>query len=259
MCFDHNARPPIPAIAGGATDARDLTLTSADGTTFLAYAARAVNPSGAGMIVLPDVRGLHQYYKDLALRFAEHGVDAIAIDYFGRTAPSDDRGERFEYMPHVAQTKADAVQADVAAAAAFLRSPEGGSARSLFSIGFCFGGALSSVQSASGLGYAGVISFYGWPLGLPMPGVDRPHPIDFVSEFKAPILALYGGADQGIPPKAVQQFETALNAAGVAHETRVYEGAPHSFFDRQQAQFAEASADAWERIKGFVERNTQAA
>jgi carboxymethylenebutenolidase len=259
MCFDLNARPPIPAIAGGATDARDLTLTSADGTPFMAYAARAVNPTGAGMIVLPDVRGLHQYYKDLALRFAEHGVDAVAIDYFGRTAASNDRGETFEYMPHVAQTTNAAVQADVTAAAAFLRSPEGGSVRSLFSIGFCFGGALSSIQSASGLGYAGVVSFYGWPLGLPMPGVDRPHPIDFVSQFEAPVLALYGGADQGIPPEAVRQFGAALNGAGVVHETTVYEGAPHSFFDRQQEQFADASADAWERVKAFVERHTKAA
>jgi carboxymethylenebutenolidase len=259
MCFDLNARPPIPAIAGGATDARDLTLTSADGTPFMAYAARAVNPTGAGMIVLPDVRGLHQYYKDLALRFAEHGIDAVAIDYFGRTAAANDRGETFEWMPHVAQTTNAAVQADVTAAAAFLRSPEGGSVTSLFSIGFCFGGALSSIQSASGLGYAGVVSFYGWPLGLPMPGVDRPHPIDFVSQFTAPILALYGGADQGIPAEAVRQFDAALNGAGVAHETRVYEGAPHSFFDRQQAQFADASADAWERVKGFIEGNTKAA
>lgn len=259
MCFDHNARPPIPAIAGGATDARDLTLMSADGTRFLAYAARAVNPSGAGMIVLPDVRGLHQYYKDLALRFAEHGVDAIAIDYFGRTAPSNDRGETFDWMPHVQQTKDVTIQQDVAAAAAYLRSEAGGSARSLFCVGFCFGGALSSVQSARGTVDGGAISFYGWPLGLPIPGVDRPHPIDFVSQFKAPILALYGGADEGIPPAAIQQFDAALDAAGVAHETRIYEGAPHSFFDRQQAQFADASADAWERVKSFIERNTKAA
>src|SRR5438067_7462807 len=131
MCFDLNARPPIPAIAGGATDARDLKLTSADGTQLMAYAARAVNPTGAGMIVLPDVRGLHQYYKDLALRFAEHGVDAVAIDYFARTAPSNDRGESFDWMPHVQQTRDAAIQSDVAAAAAFLRSPEGGNARSL--------------------------------------------------------------------------------------------------------------------------------
>jgi carboxymethylenebutenolidase len=259
MCFDHNARPPIPAIAGGATDARDLTLTSADGTPFMAYAARAVNPTGAGMIVLPDVRGLHQYYKDLALRFAENGIDAVAIDYFGRTAPSGDRGESFDWMPHVQQATDAAVQADVAAAGAFLRSPGGGSARSVFCVGFCFGGALSSIQSARGVVNAGVVSFYGWPVGLPIPGVDRPRPIDFVSQFKAPVLALYGGADQGIPPEAVQQFEAALNAASVTHETRVYEGAPHSFFDRSQAQFADASADAWERVKAFVARNTEAA
>jgi carboxymethylenebutenolidase len=211
------------------------------------------------MIVLPDVRGLHQYYKDLALRLAEHGIDAVAIDYFSRTAPSTDRGESFDWMPHVQQATDAAIQADVTAAAAFLRSPEGGSATSLFSVGFCFGGALSSIQSARGVVNAGVVSFYGWPLGLPIPGVDRPHPIDFVSQFKAPVLALYGGADQGIPPEAVQQFDAALNAAGVTHETRVYDGAPHSFFDRSQEQFADASADAWERIKSFVARNTEAA
>lgn len=255
MCFDLTARPPIPPIAGGATEARDLTLTSADGTRFMAYAARAVQPSGAGMIVLPDVRGLHQYYKELALRFAEHGVDAVAIDYFARTAETDDRGESFDFMAHVPQTRPEALQADVAAAAVYLRSPEGGNVRALFSVGFCFGGALSFFQAASGLGYAGVIGFYGWPLGLSR-WPDRPKPIDAVSRFACPVLAIYGGADPGIPPEHVQQFDAALDRAGVPHETYVYAGAPHSFFDRQQAQYADASADAWERVRAFVARST---
>jgi carboxymethylenebutenolidase len=259
MCFDHHARPPIAPIAGGSTDAAELTLTSADGTTFMAYAARATNPSGAGMIVLPDVRGLHQYYKELTLRFAEHGVDAIAIDYFARTAPDDNRGESFEYLPHVMQTHDATVQADIAAAAAYLRSPEGGSVRGLFSVGFCFGGAISFSQSASGLGYAGVIGFYGWPLGLPLPGVDRPRPIDSAAQFKSPVLAIYGEADQGIPPDAIAQFDAALDAAGVACETYLYPNAPHSFFDRQQEQFADASADAWERVRAFIAKYTPSA
>ncbi len=55
-------------------------------------------------MVLPDVRGLHPFYEELALRFAEAGVDAIAIDYFGRTAGVGKRGADFEYMPHVGQT-----------------------------------------------------------------------------------------------------------------------------------------------------------
>jgi carboxymethylenebutenolidase len=259
MCFDHHARPPIPAIAGGATDARDLTLTSAHGTILMAYAARATNPTGAGMVVLPDVRGLHQYYKDLVLRFAEHGVDAIAIDYFGRTDTANDRGESFDWMPHVGQTKDAQVQADVAAGVAYLRSNEGGNVRALFSVGFCFGGALSFNQAASGLGYAGVIGFYGWPLGLPIPGVDRPRPIDSVAKYSCPVLAIYGEADQGIPPEAIQQFDAALDSAGVEHETYTYPGAGHSFFDRQQEQFADASADSWERVKAFIAQNTPGA
>jgi carboxymethylenebutenolidase len=259
MCFDHHARPPIAPIAGGATDARDITLTSADGTQLMGYAARATNPTGAGMIVLPDVRGLHQYYKELALRFAENGVDAVAIDYFARTAPSNDRGESFDWMPHVAQTKDATVQTDVAAAAAFLRSSEGGSVRALFSVGFCFGGALSLNQAASGLGYAGVVGFYGWPLGLPIAGVDRPHPIDSASKYACPVLEIWGEADQGIPPAAIQQFNATLDAANVPHESYVYPNAPHSFFDRQQEAFADASADAWARVKAFIAKHTPSA
>jgi carboxymethylenebutenolidase len=255
MCFGPDARPPIPPIAGGAATARDVVLASADGTRFAAYAARAARPTGAGMVVLPDVRGLHAYYKELALRFAEAGVDAVALDFFGRTAGLTDRGEAFEYLPHVGRTTPATLQADIAAGAAFLRSAEGGSARALFSVGFCFGGALSYLQAASGLGYAGVVGFYGWPLGLPR-WPDRPRPVDAAARFACPVLSVFGGADPGIPPAAVAEFDAALRRAGVPHESVVYEGAPHSFFDRRQTDFADASADAWQRVRAFVERHT---
>ena len=101
MCFDHDSRPPIPPIAGGALDAREIALDAADGNHFAAYLARAAESSGAGIVIYPDVRGLHAYYQDLALRFAENGVDAIAIDYFGRTAGIGDRGPGFPFGEHV--------------------------------------------------------------------------------------------------------------------------------------------------------------
>src|SRR5204863_7937912 len=134
MCVDNDSRPPITPIAGGSAGGRDLRLTSADGTRSMAYSARAAKPSGAGMVVIPDVRGLHQYYKDLADRFAEVGVDAVAIDFFARTAPSDDRGESFDYMAQVPQTRPETLQADIAAAAAYLRSAPGRQVRPLFSV-----------------------------------------------------------------------------------------------------------------------------
>ncbi len=258
MCFDADARPPIAPIAGGATDARDLVLTSSDGTPFAAYAARAARPTGAGMVVLPDVRGLHPYYKELALRFAEHGVDAVSLDFFARSAGLGERGEGFDYLPHVSQTKPETLQADIAVTAAYLRGKEGGAVRALYSVGFCFGGALSFLQATSGLGYAGVIGFYGWPLGLPR-WPDRPKPIDAVSRFACPVLAIYGGADPGIPASAITEFDQALERAGVLHESVTYDGAPHSFFDRRQTEFADASADAWRRVQAFIAKHGGAA
>src|SRR2546421_5212454 len=162
MCYSDDARPPLPPIGGAAADQGDLHLTSADGARLMAYFARASEPTGAGMVVLPDVRGLHDFYKELAKRFAEAGIDAVAIDYFGRTAGNEDRGEGFEYRPHVEQTKPETLDADVAAAIQFLKSPEGGAVKSVFTVGFCFGGANSWRQSATN-DIQGAVGFYGVP------------------------------------------------------------------------------------------------
>ena len=255
MCVDNDSRPPITPIAGGSAGGRDLKLTSADGARVMAYAARASRPTGAGMVVIPDVRGLHQYYKDLADRFAEIGVDAVAIDFFARTANTEDRSDAFDFMAQVPLTKPETLQADIGAAVAYLRTPEGGQARSIFSVGFCFGGALSYLQAASGLGYAGVIGFYGWPLGLKR-WPDRPKPIDAAASYTSPVLSIFGGADEGIPQAAVDEFDAALRKAGVKHDSTVYPGAPHSFFDRKFTEFAEASTDAWKRVQAFVGQHT---
>jgi carboxymethylenebutenolidase len=256
MCVDNDSRPPITPIAGGSAGGRDLKLTSADGARSMAYAARAAKPTGAGMVVIPDVRGLHQYYKDLADRFAEIGVDAVAIDFFARTANTDDRGDTFDFMALVPQTTPDQLQADIAAGGAYLKTAEGGQVRSVFSVGFCFGGALSYLQASSGLGYAGVIGFYGWPLGLKR-WPDRPKPIDAASSYRNPVLSIFGGADEGIPQADVDAFDAALRKANVKHDATVYPGAPHSFFDRKFTEFADASADAWKRVQAFVSQNTK--
>ena len=70
----------------------------------------------------------------------------------------------------------------------------------------------------------------------------------------APILALQGGDDPAIPVEDSQAFDEALSEAGVEHEVVVYEGAPHSFFDRKYEEFAADSEDAWNRVLAFVER-----
>jgi carboxymethylenebutenolidase len=250
MCYDADARPPLPPIRGAALDAGELTLTSADGTRVAAYAARAAAPSGAGIVVLPDVRGLHPFYEELALRFAEAGADAIAIDYFSRTAGTGRRGPDFDHGSHVPLTRHETLNADVAAAAAHLRSPDGGAVQRVYTVGFCFGGRLSFLQAASGIGAAGVIGFYGWPVGANRAGL--PAPADEAPRFGCPVLAIWGGADEGIGPDVVAAFDRAMDRAGAPHTTVVYPGAPHSFFDRRSSEHAAASADAWLQVLGFM-------
>jgi carboxymethylenebutenolidase len=248
MCFELDSEPPVPAISGAAISHDDLTLEAADGNRFAAFLALPDDPASTGIVILPDVRGLYRFYEELALRFAERGYAAVAFDYFGRTAGATKRGDDFEYMEHVQQTTPDQVQADVGAVVQHLRSL---GCTSVFTVGFCFGGRNSWLAAAAGHGLAGAVGFYGHPgerngvLG----------PTQRAAEMEAPILALQAGDDQNITAEVNAQFEAALELAGVEHEIVTYDGAPHSFFDRKQAEFAEASEDAWRRTLAFLEQH----
>jgi len=198
------------------------------------------------MVVLPDVRGLHHFYKELAQRFAEAGIDSVAIDYFARTAGMGDRSESFEYMPHVQQTTGETIGADAAAAIAHLKSKEGGAVKSVFTVGFCFGGSNSWNQSALNPGLSGCIGFYGRPM--------RSEP--FIPRMSAPLLVLVAGADGATTPEQSLEFDRMLSEAKVPHEQHVYEGAPHSFFDRTYDQWKDACDDAWRRMLDFVKRHS---
>ena len=245
MCFDSDSEPPIPRIAGAAVSHDDLTLTSADGTELAAFVAAPDDGTTTGVVILPDVRGLYHFYEELALRFAERGYSAIAIDYFGRTAGATKRDDEFEYMPHVEQTTDDGVQADTRAAVEQLR---GLGVTSVFTVGFCFGGRASWVAAASGHGLAGAVGFYGGPTR------ERggPSPVARVAQIECPILALQAGADPNITAEDNAAFDEALTRAGVEHEVVSYDGAPHSFFDRKQEEFQADSDDAWRRTLEFI-------
>jgi len=249
MCYAIDALPPLPPIAGGAADSEDLVLTAADGTKVAAFAARTAGPSGGGIVVLPDVRGLFHFYEELALRFAEQGVTAVAIDYFGRTAGAAKRDAEFPFMEHISKTRSVTIAQDVAAAVAYLRSPAGGSCRSVFTVGFCFGGSNSWMQTADGHGLAGVIGFYGNP-GPNM--ADRsPGPLARVGDFKA---------DPGVYRRCRREgFRHEVESANPENEVVVYPGAPHSFFDRSYEQYTDECVDAWRRMLAFIHKHTGAA
>ena len=251
VCFDADSHPPITPIAGAAVDGDLVTLTAVDGTRLSAFRARSSAPGTARMLILPDVRGLYTYYEELALRFAEAGIDALAIDYFGRTAGLGTRSAEFDYPPHVAQTTWAGLRADIEAGADALR--DGDPAARVFVVGFCFGGRLAFASNTLGLGLAGVIGFYGV---LAAARQDIPIPIEVAAQMGAPVLGLFGGADTAIPADTIAAFDRALASAGVAHDLVTYPDAPHSFFDRKADAHATESSDAWQRVLAFVAANS---
>lgn len=243
MCHSHDSRPPAPPEPGEVTEPGAVTLRSADGSPLLAHVARPAGRSRGRIVILPDVRGLHPYYRDLTVRVAEAGFDAIAIDWFGRTAGEGDRGEDFEWQPLIPQVDPADVASDVTTAAAHLE--EQGAAGPLFTVGFCFGGSQSWRLAASDVDLAGVIGFYGQPQR-----VD-----DVVESMHRPTLLLVAGDDAATSAEESAAFQARLTTAEVPFEAHTYEGAPHSFFDRSFAEWGAACDDAWRRILDFTARH----
>lgn len=252
MCFEFDALPPdlptgVARLAGGAA-AEVLELESADGSHFSAAFAGTSDSRGPAVVIYPDVRGLYPFYVALAERFAEAGHHAVAVDYFGRTAGLGPRGEDFDYVTHVPQTRSEQIQADTKAALELVAERTG--ERRAVGVGFCFGGGESFLATANReLGLVGAVGFYA---GLVRARWGLVGPMDRAADMHGPLLGLFGGADEAISAEQIEEFSRRLDEAGVEHDFHVYPGAPHSFFDRKQEEYADASEDAWRRVLTFL-------
>jgi carboxymethylenebutenolidase len=247
MCHTDDSRAPEPLHRGAVREHGSQELTSSDGNRFRAYAAVPAPAARAGMVILPDVRGLHPYYEDLAVRFAEAGFRTVAIDYFGRTAGVGARDDSFDYKPHLEKTTPEGIARDVRAAVEGIRASAKQPDLPIFTVGFCFGGANSWRQSGETPGLSGCIGFYG---GRPM---QRAGPA--IPRMTAPLLMLLAGEDKGTPSAEFEEFAGLVRGRGLEVESHTYPGAPHSYFDRSFAEHREACQDSWKRILEFTGRH----
>jgi len=113
---------------------------------------------------------------------------------------------------------------------------------SVFTVGFCFGGGYSLRQAAEQPDLAGSVGFYG----------AASRALELSDRLSAPLLMLLGGADQHVSVDDANALADVAHERGLDAEVVVYDGAPHSFFDRSFGEHADACADAWIRISAFV-------
>src|SRR4051794_35020168 len=246
MCHDHDSRPPAPPRTGDVAERGVLTLASSDGTEFSAAYAAPAGKVRVGVVLLPDIRGLHPYYVALAERFAETGAAAVAIDWFGRTAgvcPDGTRPEDFGWQEHIPRTTEAGIDADITAAIGHPRARTRDNLP-VITVGFCFGGSHSWRQSGGELDLAGCAGFYGKP-SVVGDAADRAH---------LPVVMVIAGADAATPVADQFQLADTMRAAGAEVDAVVYDGAPHSFFDRAFGEWAQACQDAWEHVLALTDR-----
>ena len=217
------------------------------------YFARPEGVSNPPVILVAmEVFGLHEYIKDVARRLAKLGAFAVAPDYYFRKGVDLTKIADFKELMPIVNAKPDAeLVADLDATVAWAKS-EGGDTSRLGMIGFCRGGRAVWIYAAQSSALKAGVAFYG-SLVDPQNPLWPKSPIQLAPEMKAPVLGLYGDADQGIPVSQVEQMKEALKAAGKTAEFKIYPGAPHAFHaDYRPSYRKEAAEDAWrEMIEWF--------
>lgn len=219
-----------------------------DGAQVRASYASANSAAWAGVVILPDARGLHSYYQLLAEEFASCGLSAVAIDYYARVlGPTDSlRPDDFPWQDHLPRVEMTHVDLDIEAATVYLRETRSG-ALPIFVVGFCFGGSQAWRAAASSLELSGCVGFYGRPERV---GVAADH-------VYRPVLMLIAGADDQTPVDEQLALARRMCSAGAEVDIEVFHGAPHSFFDGAAGDWEAECQVAWQAVLNFMERHSR--
>lgn len=237
-------QPPPPIRS------EELTLASA-GDRVNAYWAQPPSDVGARIVLIPDVHGLSPLYREMAARFAEQGVAALAVDLYSREGAPRLAGPA-DAMRFIAGLSDARILGDLAAAVSFLlEAPHGSGAVGI--TGFCMGGQYALLAACSDPRLRACVSFYGM-VRYPETNALKPRsPLDAAHELACPYLGIFGEEDGLIPLADVEALRERLERAGKTFEIRTYAGCGHAFLNpnRPDAYRPEAAADAFRRAVEF--------
>lgn len=236
--------------------AGDAKVKVADGEMPAYYARPANTQNPPVILVCMEIFGLHEYIKDVTRRLAKAGALAVAPDYYFRVGEDLTKiTDSSKLMPLVNRKPDAELFSDLDATVAWAKS-QGADTNRLGVIGFCRGGRNTLEYAAHNAGLKAAVAFYGFPVDPDsLKSIWPKSPTERAGEMKAPVLAMYGEADQGIPVSQVDAFKAALQAAGKTFETKLYPGAPHGFHADYRASYRkDAAEDAWNQAIAWFKK-----
>jgi carboxymethylenebutenolidase len=208
------------------------------------------------VLVVQEIFGVHEHIKDLCRRLAKSGYFAIAPELYVRQGDPSKYTEIPKLVAELVSKVPDRqVLSDLDAAVAYAKGSGKADTARLAITGFCYGGRITWLYAAHNPGLKAAVAWYG-AIERPKTENNPRHPIDIVGELKAPVLGLYGAADQSIPVDTVEKMEAACKAAGKTCEIKIYPDTPHGFnADYRSSYRPEAAKDGWARMLAFFRQH----
>ena len=234
-------------------EAGEVAIPAADGPM---PAYRAV-PKGAGpfpiVLVVEEIFGVHDYIKDICRRLAKAGYCAVAPELYARQGDLSKMTDAKKIIADVISKTPDAQWiGDLDATVSWASTAAKGDLQRLAVMGWCRGGRAVWLYNAHRTDLKAAVAWYG-PVGGERTAIQPRTAGDVAAEIHAPMLALYGGADTGIPVASVEAARDAAKAAGKSVELVVYPEAPHGFHaDYRPSYRKDAAEDGWSRALAFL-------
>ena len=255
------AAGPVNAQSVITTDTNGLTVGAGQvpvsgGTMPLYYARPVAGGPFPAVLVVQEVFGVHEYIKDICRRLAKIGYLGVAPALHFRQGDSSKITDMAVLFRDIVSKVADAqVMADLDSTAAWAAAEGKGDPNRLAITGFCWGGRITWLYAAHSSKVRAGVAWYG-RLSGDYGAMTPRHPVDVAKELKAPVLGLYGGADQGIPVSSVEDMQAELESAKGTSELVVYPDAPHAFHADYRATYREGPAkDGWKKMQEWFKKH----
>jgi carboxymethylenebutenolidase len=207
------------------------------------------------VLVVQEIFGVHEHIKDLCRRFAKLGYFALAPEMYARQGDVSRLKTIEEILPIVSKVGDAQVLSDLDAAVEYAAKTGKGDTARLGLTGFCWGGRVAWLYAAHNPGLKASVAWYGRLVGA-TDALHPKNPVDVAGDLQAPVLGLYGGRDQGIPPASIEQMREAIRKSGKTAEIVVYPEAGHGFnADYRPGYDKQAAEDGWRRLQEWFRKH----
>ncbi len=223
----------------------EVEIPLLDGRTMRGVLARPdLAAPVAGVVLVHEIFGLDQAIREAAIRLADHGYAALAVDLFSH------RGGRAVCLMRElggmvsGRGSGSRTLVDLESGVDWLADQPAVDGARVGMVGFCWGGGVTLAFATEAGDLRAAAAFYG----------SNPRPLERVESIRCPVLAVYGSKDRFVTPGA-RPLADAMAARGKPFEWHVVEGVGHGFMrTTSRAYRADTGAEGWRLLLDFLDR-----